>query len=353
VRAADALPEAARLPAEILRYAGFRTVGLHRNTWVDTNFGFAQGFDVYHQPAPLADPPGFERRKPGGAPLAGSDESLTRAAIEFLERQGDARFLLYLHYMDVHEYSYDGAADRFGDGYPDAYDNAILWFDRNLAALVAALEKGDLARRTLLVIASDHGEELREHGEIGHARTLYREVVEVPLLIVPPSPLELGLVVRAPVANVDLWPTLLDWLKLPALEGAQGRSLLGEIESAARDAGAAAAPADEKPTFAWLDLTWSSSRLAPLPHLLVAKGRWRLHQWFPAGGPSTGQLYDLERDPGEQHDLATARPDVVEELVALGRAQRDAPPPPWGAPTRVEIDRMRLGQLQALGYVVE
>src|SRR5690606_25270761 len=188
----DALPDEVRMPAEVLRDAGFRTAGLWRNGWVAPNFGFEQGFATYLRPVPGATPERFQRKAPWAPRLQGTDEDLTEAAREFLRSFGGERFFLYLHYMDVHQYAYDEASARFGTAYSDTYDNAIHWVDHNVAALLQELADLDLWQRTIVVVTSDHGEGFREHGLEGHARTLYWEVVDVPWILALPFAIEPG-----------------------------------------------------------------------------------------------------------------------------------------------------------------
>src|SRR4029450_5150518 len=147
----------------------------------------------------------------------GCDEELIPAALEFPRAYGHKRFFLYLHYMDVHQYAYDEASAKFGTSYSDVYDNSISWVDRNIGTLLHALQERDIQRKTVIVVASDHGEGFREHGLEGHAKMLYREVAEVPLIISLPFGLNPGVVVPETVANVDIWPTLLDMFGLPAI----------------------------------------------------------------------------------------------------------------------------------------
>lgn len=357
LRHAHALPDEAPMPAEVLRQAGFRTAGLWRNGWVAPNFGFAQGFETYLRPVPGAAPERFQRDTRSARWLQGTDEDLTRAAREFLRSFGRERFFLYLHYMDVHQYAYDEASARFGTGYADTYDNAIHWVDRNVGAVVQELADLDLWRRTIVVIASDHGEEFREHGREGHARTLYREVVDVPWILSLPFALEPGLVVRETVANVDVWPTLFALLGIEGPPGVDGRSALPWIEAAARgEAGAGAA----RPVFAQLDRTWGQPSAPPSPFLRVVAGPWRRIEPIPDPGavPAADlrpQLFDARSDPAEQRDLAGSpgfsMPPETDEALARHLA---AQVPPWGtAPGEVRLDDLELDQLRALGYAVE
>jgi arylsulfatase A-like enzyme len=346
LRLSHAIPEAATLPAEILSDAGFRTVGIWRNGWVANNFGFAQGFDVYYRPQPGRAALEVRRGNPSAHPLLGTDYDATEAALEFLRSYRNDRVFLYVHYMDVHQYLYDEQSGRFGTDYKDAYDNAIHWTDRNLGRLITAADELGLLERSIVVLASDHGEAFYEHGGEGHARNLYGEVTQTPLLLWLPFRLKQELVVESRVENVDIWPTLLDLLGLPALPGAQGRSLVPLMQAAARGE----EPAPERPSYAQLDRTWGQVDARPLPLVSVIRGDLRL--FHRPNAPRAAELYDLSSDPGERNNLARVRPEEVAQLRRQAETHLATPPPEWGAPEDRELDEMRLQQLRALGYVV-
>jgi choline-sulfatase len=349
LRYKHALPDAVTMPAEILRNAGFRTAGIWRNGWIAGNFGFAQGFDVYYRPAPSRTPEKLTRRNPSAHPLIGTDLDITESAREFLHTYGRERFFLYLHYMDVHQYLYDQDSAVFGPEYADAYDNAIRWTDKNVGMLVELLSTHDLLDRTLLVVASDHGEAFMEHGREGHARGIYREVTEVPLIMRLPGRLPAGIVVEPLVQNVDIWPTLVDLLGLPPLQGAQGTSLVPLIEAAAGKEADDASAVAHRPAFAHMDRTWGRERAEPRPLVSVTEGRYRLIH--PVTPPGQDQLFDREADPGEQRDLAPDAPERVAAMIERIETYLDSSESPWGAAAEVEIDAMRLEQLRALGYL--
>ncbi len=347
-RYSHALSEGLRLPAEILRDAGFETAGIYRNGWVAPNFGFGQGFDLYVRPAPSADPVRARRRGPGAPALQGTDLDVTEAAVEFLRGHRNRRFLLYLHYMDVHQYLYEEQSALFGTRYVDAYDNAIHWTDRNLGRLFKELVDLGIMDRTLVVIASDHGEGFYEHGSEGHARNLYAEVTLVPLVLSLPFRLPEPVVVEPLVRNIDIWPTVLDLLGLPPLPGAGGRSLLPLILAAAR--GEPQEPLAPQTAEAALDRTWGRVGGKPTLELSVTEWPWRLLA-IP-GDPDRVELYRLAEDPEERNDLAEDRPEVVARLLARVEAAVAGEPLP-GARHEVELDDLRLQQLRALGYVIK
>jgi arylsulfatase A-like enzyme len=347
------VPEAMQSPAELLQQAGFRTVGIWRNGWVAPNFGFAQGFDLYYKPSPRARPPQLAQNNPSAAKLPGTDHGLTRAAVEFLESAGDERFLLYLHYMDVHQYVYDASAD-FGTSYSDIYDNSIRWVDANVGTIVATLQETELMERTLLVIASDHGEAFQEHGREGHAKNLYNETTNVPLVIALPFRLDEGIVVETPVENVDIWPTILDLLGLDPMPHAEGRSLVPLMEAAAQ--GTEDPSALQRPGFAYLDQTWGIRGADPRPLASISKDGYRLMRQLNRDATELAEdgaeLYDVAADPDELNDLAEQNPEEVARLEAVLEEFLARPRSDWGPPEEVTLSDMELGQLRALGYAL-
>lgn len=351
------LPEEAQMPAERLRDAGFRTAGIWRNGWVAPNFGFSQGFMTYVKPSPSRARERFQRNSPSAEALQGTDEDLTEVAREFLRSYGHERYFLYVHYMDVHQYAYDEISGKFGTNYSDTYDNAIHWVDRNIGVLVKELADQNLWRKTLVVITSDHGESFREHGEEGHGRTLYREVIEVPWILALPFELDPGIVVEQTVGNVDIWPTLFGLLGMPQPDGVDGRNRMPLIEAAAAGK---PAPETEPPYFSQLDRYWGRPTKPPSPFVAVTTGPYRLIEPIREEGAEPAadlqrELFDHRSDPMEQKNLVSA-PDG--ELPAQVQQALDGylpkTPPPWGVPPgERELEEMELNQLRALGYVVQ
>jgi arylsulfatase A-like enzyme len=247
--------------------------------------------------------------------------------------------------MDVHQYLYDIDSAKFGNGIQEAYDNALHWTDRNVSAVLGEIEGSGLFDRTVVVIASDHGEAFYEHGLEGHARNLYREVTEIPLIVVLPFRLEPGIVVETLVQNVDVWPTVLELLGLPALPNADGRSLVPLLHAAANGSDA---PGDleQRPSFAELDQSWGQTKHPPKPIVAIVNGRHRMIQHLNNGEV---ELYDHQVDPLEQTNLAESQSEAVEDLegkVAVYLEKKAS----WEVP-KIELDEMRKAQLQALGYL--
>ncbi len=340
------LPDAALLPAEVFREKGYLTAGIFRNGWIGPSFGFSQGFDLYLQPAQRRDPAGIQRPAPGLQKLPGTDQDITLAAMEFLGQNQSKKFLLYLHYMDVHQYVYDEAAAElaFGSSISDLYDASIHWVDTNLLAVLGELDDLDLLKNTLVVVAADHGEAFKEHGREGHAADLYHEVVSVPLLFMLPFRLDHELVVEPLVRNVDIWPTILDLVGLPPLPQTDGVSLVPLMQAAAKQ------QATETPkSVAYLDQSWGLLEKDPAPLISLRNESQRL--LYRPKKPAASESFDLATDPGEKHNLKDAPPEWVEAFQTELDTRLEQPVP-WGKATDVEVDDMDKGQLRALGYII-
>ena len=228
------------------------------------------------------------------------------------------------------------------------YDGTIAYVDSLLKELLAALEASGQARDTLVVFAADHGEDLYSHNfYYYHANSVYRSSTQVPLLFRQPGAVRSGAVLPGIVESVDLVPTLLRWLAVPPLAGAEGwrgRDLSPLLRG---DAGAAPAPRE---------LT-----VAQWGHQIYAiRGRRWLYvdnpgRVAPDGPPAAGrypiaqqELYDLDADPDEQVNVIGAHPEEAQKLRAAlerwkgGLARGEA---------AVDESDERKAELEALGYI--
>jgi arylsulfatase A-like enzyme len=199
------------------------------------------------------------------------------------------------------------------------YDGTLAWFDTGLVRILDGLDRGGLAARTVVLFTSNHGQELGEHGGVGHQGVHWEEVVRVPLLVRDPAGAS-GVHVADMVEGVDLAPTLLERAGVPLPARLDGRSLLPLLRDP--DAGR---PARDV-------LTTSSFGIGSL-----RAGPWKLAihagNCPPAPGrdlPDCVELYDLGADPAEAHDLSETEPQRRAEMEARLRAwmghQGDGPP---------------------------
>ena len=339
----NTVADEALMPAESFRSAGFFTAGIWRNGWVAPNFGFDQGFDYYQSPmARLA--PSAIRLKSGAGRIDGTDIDSIYSAIEFLRANQDRRFFLYVHLMDVHQYISTKETAVFGSSYSDAYDNSVLWTDTQIGLLLEELFRQELFDRTIVVLASDHGEAFGEHGSEGHARDVHHEVVATPFMIFFPLLLQPGVVISAPTQNVDVFPTIFDLLGLDVDRETDGRSrapwLTGDRRGDTLDLG-----------FAQLDRSWGHAGEEPRVVVAVREGPYRLIH--DVNDESLDRLYDLETDVGEFFDLSDQHHDIVEDLRGTAKEYLELTTPWQGGAPSIELDELHLRQLRALGYSIE
>jgi arylsulfatase A-like enzyme len=325
--------------AETFRARGYRTAAEVAAPVLGAKTGIGQGFDRFRD----LDAAGVERIRTEIADAGGpartlvleerAAEDITRSAKIFITRNRQRPFFLWLHYFDPHELYLPRR--EFQAQLPNhPYHAEILYTDQQIGRLIRHIEELGLRERTLVVIVSDHGEGLGEHGEESHAYYLYESTLRVPLLFWGPERLPAGLRVGALVRTADVAPTVLALAGIPAPPEMHGTSLL-PLMSGERDD---------------LDLPayGESVEIAALFDASVLRslrlGAWKyVHQIEP-------ELYDIGSDPGETRNLASARPEKVaemrerlERLVAAGAATPDD--------AAVVVDQEVARRLQALGYV--
>ncbi|MCY3972152.1 MAG: sulfatase-like hydrolase/transferase, partial [Acidobacteria bacterium] len=140
--------------------------------------GIGRGFDVYDDGVDFqAARQLWELQRPGMETLA--------AASDWLEGMGDAPFFLFLHLYEPHAPYHPPAP--FAGRYDDPYDGEVAAADAVVGGLIRRLEELGLYDEALVILLSDHGEGLMDHGEMDHLIFIYREVLQVPLIVKLPG----------------------------------------------------------------------------------------------------------------------------------------------------------------------
>jgi len=208
------------------------------------------------------------------------------------------------------------------------YDGEIRFVLDEIRAIIDGLA---LPRNTLLILVSDHGESLFEHGIFGHSQSLYDPEIRIPLLIKLPGAGREGRRIADPVSILDVMPTVLDFAGIDHA-GQQGVSLLPLIAGGSRDAEPRALFAEHVRT------------LRQLRSIRV--GRFKLVVDLVS---DQAALYDLETDPGEEHDVSGERPGLVAALRAGLDRHVEATLSTGQAPTH-EMEPADVELLKELGY---
>jgi arylsulfatase A-like enzyme len=350
-----ALAESQETLAETLRDQGFRTVGFTAHLALTRQAGFAQGFDHYFL---------FH---------GDHEDQMVERVAKWLRKHRDERFFAWVHFFGPHspyqppapwrdafsEPDYDGPYD--GDQAQlyeivrkqelseedrhhliALYDGKLKRVDELFGVITRALDAERLRERTLLILTSDHGEELFDHHFFfSHESSVYNSVLHIPLIMSMPGRLAEGLVVDHIVESVDITPTVLDILGVPVSEHAQGRSLLPML----------AELDDGEPHHAYGTLDHGRHAV-----LTVRTDRWRYVynprrvRPYPNLRFELEELYDIEKDPDEQHNVVQEYPEVAAELQAEVLRWKAWTESERGAVRRLDDPGLE-AQLRALGYV--
>lgn len=363
---------------EVLQGRGFATAAFTGGATLDPRIGFDQGFDTYDTSMVKLDAEKVER------------------VLRWIDENDEGPFFLFWHTFEIHAPYLDprflpdvlpeARARALGDrlsripernGWKSVraakrvmkrheaydasvtsalYDGGVRSFDEWLALFLDGLEERGLLDETLLVLTSDHGEQLGEAGRPApfgdgfynvHGHTLFEELVRVPLIMRLPGGERGGHRVPEVTASIDVMPTILDVVGAPVPADVQGRSLrpLWEGQEGWVERAALSESLSEDDEMKSLRGARYKSILTVDGESVAARGRSHL----PADAPQ--ELYDLKEDPAELHDLlASGPPEVTERAEALGRETRERLQKVGEADEALLSPEAREG-LEALGYV--
>lgn len=234
-------------------------------------FAYLHYMDPHH---PYAPPP-------GGRHFARADAALPRRI-----RAGDPGPILASIYAKREKRDWTREVAYLSD----SYDDEVRSLDGALDVLLGQLAHLGDGRDTVVVLAADHGEDFLEHGDLMHCRTLYDTSLHVPLVMWIPGVAPRR--IATPVQNLDVVPTLLDYLGVDAAgDGLEGRSLRPVIDG----------DASIRPVYAALEAQRA-----------IVDGRDKLVHDLDTG---RSRLFDVVADPGEDRDLAAQRPARADELT--------------------------------------
>lgn len=345
-----------RMLAERFRDAGYRTGAFTGGGYVSWGYGFDQGFEVFRDHDELRD---------GGPGL------LAGNALAWAREHAHEPIFLFVHSYEPHgPYLHDDFADPEDRGrlpesrsepvggvledptpeerryIADLYDGDVLHADRVLGGLLADLRREVLGERAIVVVTSDHGEDLWDHAAEdipAHGHTLYEEILHVPLLVWAPGRIPPGCRIASPVSQLDLPRTLLDLAGI-ADPDFPGRSLASALYACEEP--------EPLPVLAE-GVRYAAERFSrregdrkaivePVP------SESGMRRW---GSARAIELYDLAVDPRERRSLATeasaADRALVEEVLRRIRSTERGGTEGAARPISRELEE----QLKSLGYV--
>ena len=336
------LPKHLTTLAELLRSAGYVAVASTGGSWISRKMQFDQGFAAFN-----------DKNYKGVATRA-------NALVKMVANRGKSGkpLFAFLHTFEIHGPYFPPAKyrDMFGtydsDFVPTAanlarifqkklpvtpqddlfinsqYDAEVRYTDDTLRAMFSRLEELGFLDNCLVIVTSDHGESLGERGEYSHPSVLYRELVDVPLIIAGPK-IPTGHVDDRLIGTIDIAPTVLDYLDLEIPDWFQGRSALLPPP-----------PREEQVTFA----QYGSYRYG------VSTPEWKLIRTPVA---ESVELFNRVADPLEENNVAEQHPEVARRLddrISAWLAEQVPAKAPKEPPTP-ELSDQEIKRLKTLGYL--
>jgi len=363
------LPSSIPTLGQIFKAAGFSTAGFASGPYLAGHYGYERGMDTYRDLSErFADP-----RAARSAVLS---PEINDNALAWLDAHAGERFFLFLHYFDIHydyvppapydtmfDPDYTGTIDgrnfiersdvnpkmdkRDLDHIRALYDGEIRFTDEHVGRVLDKLAALGLLEKTVVLLVSDHGDEFFEHGNKGHHRTVYDEVIHVPFVLRLPGKAHAGQRVEDQVSLVDVLPTLLESAAIAVPPDAEGISVRHFFEGTPPQRDAVYSEFYDKQGF----------------NLQVARrtaADKTIHHFNRITHPTRGavEYYELATDPRERDDRSGQRCDAVDSsLTKMGgwlnqqwRAERSAEAAAGGH-SSIKIDNETMERLKSLGYV--
>lgn len=301
---AERVPAGVVTLASVLRSHGYQTGAFIGSVFLERQFGLDPGFDEYDSPFNFS----AGSRISGSMIFAGGPQNpysvrekrdgalVVSATLHWLAAHHGEPVFAFVHLFDVHE-PYSIPADVARQRGISRYDAQIEYVDGVLGLFRKRLQASGWWDRSLVILVSDHGESLGEHGEKSHGYFIYQSTLWVPLMFhwptgAPAYPAR----VSQPAGLIDVAPTVLDFLHLPATPSFQGQSLLPDLKSGGYAHAVFSESVYTRDAFGW----------APLRSL-------RLGRYKYIAAPKA-ELYDLQQDPEEQTNLVGKNPAEAQEL---------------------------------------
>jgi choline-sulfatase len=349
--------------AQLLAASGVNCLAVSANANGGRAFGLDRGFAEFRVPLERRGYPDDFEKIPG--------DVVMKKGLELLEQVGEREsFFLFLHMIDPHDpylehpglLGGDGPPGRFAGSRRDLkrlgttdpaalteddyerirwlYAGEVRFADQCIGELLDALAARGWLDDTLVIVTSDHGEELWNHGRRAHGQSLYQELVHVPLILRPPPALGLGgRTVERLAHHVDLMPTILSYFGVPAPLGIAGADLMPAVAGAAHEA----------PAYVVSQLQHEGVTLECATDFRLK----RILEPEPATGAPREELYDLAADPGEHAPLqdpppvrfAALREFHAGMLDQIARARVEGVTLPW-----TELGEEVRAELAGLGY---
>ena len=328
-------PKGPPLISEVLHGKGYRTAAFVGSFILDSRFGLDRGFDYYYDD--------FDLPQRGGTDLS----HVERPAGEVMEKArhwlatGDAPFFAWVHLFDPHDpYSPpEPYKSRFASS---PYDGEISYVDHEIGALLNSLQENGLLDKTHIILTSDHGEGLGDHGEFTHGLFLYDSTIHVPLIVRLANQRTVGRRIEEVVRSIDIAPTIFQLAGIQPPATIQGGSLAGLLSAGANTK---ARGRLEGNRLAYSETLYPMVQFGWSPLAAIQNSRYKFVE------SPRPELYDQITDPGEKQNLCDQQSALASELRRTLQSQI-AKYSASARPTGIRVPDPETTQLlRSLGYV--
>ncbi|MHC4203192.1 MAG: sulfatase-like hydrolase/transferase [Planctomycetota bacterium] len=311
--------------AALLKSKGYRTGAFVGSQVLNSHFGLNRGFDTYDDR--------FSQQGRSRIMSERRAEQVNRSAFAWLEKQKDNPVFLFLHYYDPHD-DYDPPEPFAATFKENPYAGEIAYTDHCIGEVIAKLKSLDMYESSLIIVTGDHGEMLGEHAETTHMYFIYQSAMKVPLVYKFPGSNDPQRIDDL-VSIIDIVPTVCDLLDIDPPAQIQGKNLAGYFRNK---------PPESEDRHLYCESLYPTKYEANSLLGLMSK-RWKYIQ------TTRPELYDLQKDPGEQTNLVESQPQrarilkdhlahILEQTVRKGADHEDE-----------ALDPELLSHLSSLGYV--
>lgn len=310
--------------AEILKGRGFKTAAFVSSFTVDSRFGLDQGFDFYDDK--FTEEEVFKALK--------SERKADKVFTSFsgwLDENQAQQFFCWIHFFDPH-LPYDPPSPYKEEFLDSPYDGEIAYMDYYIGKTIEKLEEKNILNKTIIILVGDHGEAFGEKEVAGHGVFLYDVTMRVPLIFYAENNLPRGKVVNSRVRLIDLMPSILDILEIPANKEIQGTSLLPYIERR-----------EKKDLSSYIETYYPRENYGWSELIGLIDGDWKYIK-----APKE-ELYNLKKDPEEEKNVidderkvASDKRDKLKNMIQNLSSSTEA--------ERKEMTAEEKERLRSLGY---
>jgi len=317
------IPESITTLAEFMKEQGYQTYGVADNDNISDIQGFHQGFDQFIN----------HSRK--------TAKKVNEECRHLLSKtQSNKPYFLYIHYNDTHV-PYDiplpditTDANKFAN-MKAVYDKEISLVDEHIKALYDSLGWN---KNTMIIITADHGEEFKEHGFFGHGGSLNHEVLKVPLLFYFPTAFAHNRKIYDNVMNIDIYPTISDFIRREQPKDLSGISLLPFVQR----------------KISVLNNRYLYAQLHKKRYQeddLLIKSVLYMNYHYIWQYPDDNKLFDKNKDPKEKINLYTTEKYIAHQLAANLVNFEKTCKKYYKEAVTIQLDQKKIEELKSLGYV--